>query len=91
MPHTVRQLNTLTWDTFVELVERNNGIFGGCWCIGYRPDCGQPGIGHRAFKERRVRMDQAHAALVLDEDGIAQGWWQYGSPDWQARADGETP
>jgi ribosomal protein S18 acetylase RimI-like enzyme len=80
MPYTVRPLDASTWDAFAELVERNNGIFGGCWCIGYHPECGQKGISYRAVKEDRVRTGRAHAALVLDEDGAAKGWCQYGSP-----------
>lgn len=81
IPYTIRPLAASTWDAFAELVERNNGVFGGCWCIGYHPECGQKGISHRAVKEDRVRTDGAHAALVLDEDGAVQGWCQYGSPD----------
>jgi GNAT superfamily N-acetyltransferase len=81
MSYTVRPLNTSTWDAFAELVERNNGIFGGCWCIGYHPECGQRGISYRAVKEARVRQGRAHAALVLDSSGAAQGWCQYGSPE----------
>src|SRR6266540_1894768 len=81
MSCTIRPLDASTWDAFAELVERNNGIFGGCWCIGYHPECGQKGISHRAVKESRVRTGRAHAALVLDEDGAAQGWCQYGSPE----------
>ena len=80
MSHTIRPLDASTWDAFAELVERNNGIFGGCWCIGYHPECGQKGISYRVVKEDRVRTGRAHAALVLDEDGAAQGWCQYGSP-----------
>lgn len=80
MPYTVRPLNASTWDVFADLVERNNGIFGGCWCIGYHPECGQRGISHREVKEDRVRTGRAHAALVLDDGGAAQGWCQYGSP-----------
>jgi len=79
--HVVRPLDASTWDAFAELVERNNGVYGGCWCIGYHPECGQKGISHRAVKEERVRTGRAHAALVLDESGAAQGWCQYGSPD----------
>jgi GNAT superfamily N-acetyltransferase len=30
--------------------------------------------------ERRVQEGRAHAALVIDEGGSAQGWCQYGSP-----------
>jgi GNAT superfamily N-acetyltransferase len=81
MSYTVRRLDASTWAAFAELVERNNGIFGGCWCIGYHPESGQKGISHRTVKEDRVRTDRAHAALVLDEDGAAQGWCQYGSPE----------
>ena len=81
MPYTVRPLDATTWDAFAELVERNNGVFGGCWCIGYHPERNQQGITHRAAKEDRVRTGRAHAALVLDEQGAAQGWCQYGSPE----------
>jgi GNAT superfamily N-acetyltransferase len=81
MPYTIRTLDASEWATFAELVERNNGVFGGCWCLGYHPERGQSGISHRrAVKEDRVRTGRAHAALVLDEDGTAQGWCQYGSP-----------
>jgi len=79
--YTIRPLDAATWAAFAELVERNNGIFGGCWCIGYHPECGQKGISHRAVKEDQVRTGRAHAALVLDEEGAAQGWCQYGSPE----------
>ena len=81
MTLTSRALDADTWDAFAELVERNNGVFGGCWCIGYHPECGQQGTDYRAAKEDRVRTGRAHAALVLDEDGVAQGWCQYGSPE----------
>jgi GNAT superfamily N-acetyltransferase len=81
MPYTSRALDASTWDAFAELVERNNGDFGGCWCIGYHPECGERGISYRAVKEDRVRTDRAHAALVLDQDGVAQGWCQLGDPE----------
>jgi ribosomal protein S18 acetylase RimI-like enzyme len=81
MRYTTSRLDASTWDAFADLVERNNGIFGGCWCIGYHPECGQRGVSHRAVKEDRVRTDRAHAALVFDVDGAAQGWCQYGSQD----------
>lgn len=77
-PFSVVPLSAETWDLFAELVERNNGIYGGCWCIGYHPECGQRGISHRAVKEERVRSGRAHHALVLDEHGAAQGWCQWG-------------
>jgi ribosomal protein S18 acetylase RimI-like enzyme len=76
---TARPLDSSTWDAFAELVERNNGIFGGCWCLGFHPERAQRS-GRRAAKEERVRTDRAHAALVFDEGGLAQGWCQFGSP-----------
>ncbi|MFF1613838.1 GNAT family N-acetyltransferase [Amycolatopsis sp. NPDC058278] len=80
MAHTVRPLEASTWAAFAELVERNNGVFGGCWCLGFHPERARRGPVRRTIKEDRVRTGGAHAALVLDEDGVAQGWCQYGSP-----------
>ena len=80
MRYTVRPLDASTWAAFAELVERNNGIFGGCWCMGYHPDDSRTAAHNRAAKERRVQEGRAHASLVIDEDGSAQGWCQYGSP-----------
>jgi GNAT superfamily N-acetyltransferase len=79
--YTVEELDASTWDAFAELVERNNGIFGGCWCMGFHLTSRDRVIDRRAAKEQRVRSRQAHAALVFDEDGRAQGWCQYGSPE----------
>lgn len=69
-----------SWVQFAELVERNNGIYGGCWCIGYHPECGTK-CDHYQVKKDRVFSDAAHAALVIDECGAAQGWCQYGDPE----------
>ncbi|WP_020121605.1 GNAT family N-acetyltransferase [Streptomyces canus] len=80
-PFQVRPLDASTWDAFADLVERNNGIYGGCWCISYHPECGRQGGNRRQAKQDRVRTGRAHAALVLDEVGTAQGWCQYGSPE----------
>jgi ribosomal protein S18 acetylase RimI-like enzyme len=78
---TVRPLDASTWDAFAELMERNNGVFGGCWCMGFHPEARQAGVDHRTAKEDRVRTGHAHAALVFDGEGAAQGWCQYGVPD----------
>lgn len=78
----VRTLSTETWPAFAGLVEKHNGIFGGCWCISFHLG---PGEGkqspprYRAMKEERVREGRAHAAMVFDgSDAI--GWCQFGSP-----------
>jgi GNAT superfamily N-acetyltransferase len=81
VPYTTRPLDASTWDAFAELVERNNGIYGGCWCIAFHSDYQRGVSDPRTLKEQLVRAGRAHAALVFDEDGVAQGWCQYGSPD----------
>ncbi len=79
--YTVRPLDGSTWDSFADLVERNNGIYGGCWCIAFHTAYQRRVSDPKTLKEELVRSDRAHAALVFDEDGHAQGWAQYGSPD----------
>lgn len=81
MTYTIGELNASTWDAFADLVERNNGIYGGCWCIACHPECGRKDIDHRTVKEDRVRTGRAHAALVFDSDGASQSWCQYGSSE----------
>ena len=79
--YTISRLEADTWHAFVDLVERNNGIYGGCWCapnhVEYQRGVSDP----RTLKEQLVRSGRAHAALVFDEDGSAQGWCQYGISD----------
>lgn len=80
MALTSRPLSASTWPAFVRLVEKHNGIFGGCWCISFHldPEGGkQAHADYRAMKEARVRAGQAHAALVF-EGPNAVGWCQYG-------------
>ena len=36
--YDVAPLDESTWPAFAALVEANNGIFGGCWCIGFHPE-----------------------------------------------------
>ncbi|GAB3715489.1 GNAT family N-acetyltransferase [Mariniluteicoccus flavus] len=77
---TTGTLGPDTWDAFAELVERNNGVYGGCWCIGFHPECGQR-VSHHDVKRQRVMDDAAHASLVFDAAGLAQGWCQWGDPE----------
>ena len=80
--YSVRPLGESTWPAFADLVERNNGIFGGCWCMSFHPE----GLGkdttadlNRDRKLARVRAGTAHAALVFDGDDCL-GWCQFGPP-----------
>ena len=81
VPYTTRPLDASTSDPFAELVERNNGIYGGCWCIAHHLEYKRGVSDPRTLKEQLVRAGRAHAALVFDDDDVAQGWCQYGSPE----------
>jgi GNAT superfamily N-acetyltransferase len=78
--YTVKALDESTWAAFAALVERNGGIFGGCWCMGFHPkeDVGAEAT-KRERKLERVRAGTAHAALVFDGDDCV-GWCQFGAP-----------
>ncbi len=78
-----KPLGPETWTDFASLVERNGGIWGGCWCMGFHPE----GVGkgrtvaqNRASKQWRVMNGNAHAALVYDGSECV-GWCQFGSPE----------
>jgi GNAT superfamily N-acetyltransferase len=77
----IRPLDASTWPGFAELVERNDGIFGGCWCVAFHTEFRRGESDPRTRKEELVHDGRAHAALVYDADGLAQGWCQYGRPD----------
>ena len=72
-----KALDTTTWPDFERLVEKHNGVWGGCWCLGFH----QKGTGsyskNREVKKARVRQGQTHAALVYDGP-TAVGWCQFG-------------
>jgi GNAT superfamily N-acetyltransferase len=50
-------------------------------CVAFQSAYHREISDNRALKEQLVRAGQAHAALVFDEQGLAQGWCQYGSAD----------
>ncbi|MDN3355623.1 hypothetical protein [Actinomadura sp. DC4] len=80
--YSVRPLDESTWPAFAALVERNNGVFGGCWCMGFHPEGVGKGTTAEQNRERklaRVRTDDAHAALVFLGDDCL-GWCQFGPP-----------
>jgi GNAT superfamily N-acetyltransferase len=78
---TVKALDKSTWPAFAALVERHNGVWGGCWCMAFH----DPEVRRRKFsaqnlraqKERRVCDGDAHAALVFDGKTCI-GWCQFG-------------
>jgi GNAT superfamily N-acetyltransferase len=81
--YAIRALDESTWPDFAALVEANNGVFGGCWCLGFHAEGGEkrmPVGEKRERKRRRVLDGTAHAALVYD-DGSCVGWCEFGPPD----------
>ena len=80
MSLTSKPLSPVTWPAFAQLVEKHNGIFGGCWCISFHLDPlgeKQPASSYRSRKEALVRAGRAHAALVFDGEDVI-GWCQFG-------------
>ena len=76
----IKALTESTWPDFAALAERHNGVWGGCWCLGFHPEGQQRGGHRRDAKERRVREGTAHAALVYDAR-VCVGWCQFGVPE----------
>ncbi len=80
--YKIAALDESTWPAFEALVERNNGVFGGCWCIGFHPEGVARGNSplNRERKHDRVRAGSTHSALVFDGADCV-GWCQFGKPD----------
>ena len=81
--YAVEPLGPDTWEAFARLVERHNGVFGGCWCTWFHTFHAEKTFtaeGNHALKQKLVHEGRAHAALVLD-GGEAIAWAQFGPPD----------
>lgn len=79
----VKPLSQSTWPAYADLIERHNGVWGGCWCMGFQKD-EKPKYTSLAEKKgdkhSLVCLGRAHAAVVFDGD-VAIGWCQYGRSD----------
>jgi hypothetical protein len=72
--YTTRPLDTDTWADFAWLVEANNGVWGGCWCMGFHPE----GLGkdrtasqNRRAKREHARKGTVHQVLSFRSDAIS--------------------
>ena len=84
--YEIKPLDANTWDAFARLVERHNGVFGGCWWTWFHTFHGEKTFtaeDNRALKERLVKDGRAHAALVFDgEEAVA---WASTAPPMNCR------
>ncbi len=75
-------LSLATWPAYAELIERHNGVFGGCWCMGFHagPDpWARSPAERREAKRELVEAGRAQAGLVFDGETCI-GWCQFGAP-----------
>ncbi|MCU1481694.1 MAG: family N-acetyltransferase [Subtercola sp.] len=80
--YSTRLLTASTWNDFATLVEANNGVWGGCWCMGFHVEqfTGSTGpADNRARKLAHVSNETCHQVLVYESDECV-GWCQYGTP-----------
>ena len=80
--YATKPLTPETWADFAALVEANNGVWGGCWCMGFHPEGltrDSTAAGNREAKRAHVDGRTVHQVLVY-RDGECVGWIQYGPP-----------
>ena len=65
---SVRPLDIDTWPAFARLVEANNGVWGGCWCIGFHVKLGKDRTPHqnRAEKEQQIILGARDLGALRD-------------------------
>lgn len=80
--YTAKPLAPDTWADFAALVEANNGVWGGCWCMGFHPEGigrDSTAAGNREAKCAHVDNGTVHQMLVF-AGAECVGWIQYGPP-----------
>lgn len=80
--YTVAVLDERTWPAYAALLERHNGVFGGCWCTWFHTmpaEKTRVAADNRALREERVLAGTSRAAVVFSgEEAVA--WAQFGTP-----------
>ena len=79
---SIKELGPQTWPDFARIMEKHNGVWGGCWCTSFhlqRAEESKWRGRHRELKERLVQANRSHAALVYDGADVV-GWCQFGPP-----------
>jgi len=74
---TIKALTSETFGDFAALVERSGGMFAGCWCTKFHPDCaekGQSREGNRALKQRNAALKSGAAVIdAWDKELVING------------------
>jgi GNAT superfamily N-acetyltransferase len=79
---TVRELGPRAWPDFAKVVEKHNGVWGGCWCVVLHDPKGKgtgSAAGNKAMKEKLVMEGKSQSALVYDGQDMV-GWCLFGPP-----------
>src|SRR5579864_3873943 len=58
MPLSAKPLTRETWPAFARLVEKHNGIFGGCWCISFHLEPGEKRHGAETYRAMKKALVQ---------------------------------
>ena len=80
--YTIKELGPDTWPDFERMVQKHNGVWGGCWCVAFHHKKGAPGTTaaqRKALKKKLVMAGETHSALVYEGDQVV-GWCQFGPP-----------
>src|SRR5256885_2406963 len=78
----IRELGIETWPGFARFFENRHPVWAGCWCVAFHLKRGESegtAAERRTYKERLVRSNRSHAALVYDGADVV-GWCQFGPP-----------
>jgi len=62
MAYAIKPLDRTTWPEFARLVERHNGVWGGCWCMGFHRE----GVG----QDEPVRDVEAWAVVAVSRMAV---------------------
>ena len=62
--YTVKALDESTWAAFAALVERNNGVFGGCWSMRFHPEGVGKGSTPALNRESKLAFEQERRSPV---------------------------
>jgi hypothetical protein len=73
--YAIRLLGAATWDAFVALAEKHNGVWGGCWCTWFHPACAEKGESSEANRAPTRSVWFAKARLMPPWSSTVTSRW----------------